>query len=64
MLPFKELSIALTSLISWILFNDTPSDPEGYVRDTSVRYQLLFFILLKFSVEFTITKVFFFTTYP
>ncbi|XP_046455622.1 glucose dehydrogenase [FAD, quinone]-like [Daphnia pulex] len=36
MLPFKELSIALTSLISWILFNDTPSDPEGYVRDTSV----------------------------
>ncbi|XP_046455615.1 glucose dehydrogenase [FAD, quinone]-like [Daphnia pulex] len=36
MLPLRELSIALTSLISWIMFNDTPSDPVGYARDTSV----------------------------
>jgi hypothetical protein len=47
MLPFKELSIALTSLISWTLFDDTPGDPEGYVCDTSVSHTLIFFIFLQ-----------------
>jgi hypothetical protein len=31
----KELGLALASLLSWLLFSDTPSDPEGYVRDPS-----------------------------
>jgi hypothetical protein len=47
MLPLRELSIALTSLISWIMFNDTPSDPVGYARDASVSDHLLIYILIQ-----------------
>jgi hypothetical protein len=36
MLQGKEVGFALASLLSWLLFSDTPSDPEGYVRDPPV----------------------------
>ena len=31
-----QIGIALASALSWLLFSDTPRDPEGYVRDTTV----------------------------
>jgi hypothetical protein len=37
MLQFREYAIAITTLLTSLIFSDTPGDPEGYVRDATVR---------------------------
>ncbi|KAI9553150.1 hypothetical protein GHT06_021043 [Daphnia sinensis] len=46
MLQFRELAIALTSALTWLLLSDTPGDPEGYVQDaTNIRTEYDFIII-------------------
>ncbi|XP_046455617.1 glucose dehydrogenase [FAD, quinone]-like [Daphnia pulex] len=46
MLQFKEYAIAVTTLLTSLIFSDTPGDPEGYVRDaTNIKTSYDFIII-------------------
>lgn len=53
MLQLKELSIAVMSLLSWLVFSDTPGDPEGYVQDATVSH-MFFYLILNFKFNYCI----------